>query len=365
MKTPLASLSPEALDREVFALGAKRFVADQILKAVYERNVRSFDAITNLSLDLRRQLAERFELRTLKVAEHRAAPDGSFKLVLELADRNLIECAYLASDDGRGTACISSQVGCAMGCVFCASGSKGWERNLDVAEMVEQVLLVRDALTPPPQSVAPESGARQLTGVTVMGVGEPLANLENVLAALETVNSPRALGIGARKIAISTCGLPEGIRRLAAAERQYHLAVSLHAPNDDVRRRIMPMAGRVATIDAVLKACREYFERTHRKVTFEYALIQGVNDDEHQAAELAKVLGGLPCLVNLIPLNPTENCPDFKPSTKTRASRFLAVLERAGLEACLRRRRGAEVDAACGQLRAQRLGRADDSQGSP
>jgi len=355
MKTPFASLSPEALDREVAALGAKRFVADQILRAVYQQNVPTFDAITNLSLALRRQLAERFALRTLRVAEHRAAPDGSFKLVLELADGNLVECAYLASDDGRGTACLSSQVGCAMGCVFCASGSKGWERNLDAAEMVEQVLLVRDRLA--------ESGAaRALSGVTVMGVGEPLANLENVLAALETVNSPRGLGIGARKIAISTCGLPEGIRRLAAVERQYHLAVSLHAPNDDLRRQIMPMAGRVATIDAVLKACREYFERTHRKVTFEYALIQGVNDDERQAAELARVLGDFPCLVNLIPLNPTENCPDFRPSTKTQARCFLAVLERAGLEACLRRRRGAEVDAACGQLRARRLGRTSEDE---
>lgn len=347
MKTPFASLAPEAVDARLAAMGAKRFVADQLLKAVYEKNVLSFEAITNISLDLRRRLAEEYELRTLKVAEHRAATDGSFKLVLELADGHLVECAYLSSGS-KGTVCISSQAGCAMGCVFCASGSEGLVRNLDAGEMVEQVLLARDRLGDP-------GGRRQMTGVTVMGVGEPLANLDSVLAALETVNSPRALAVGARKIAISTCGLPEGIRRLAAVERQYHLAVSLHAPNDDVRRRLMPSAGRLATIDAVLKACGEYFERTHRKVTFEYVLIRGVNDEVRQAEELAKVLGEFPCMVNLIPMNPTDGCPDLLPATKSQTARFLAALERAGVEACVRRRRGAEVEAACGQLRAKRM----------
>lgn len=347
MKQPFASLTPDALATALAAHGAKRFVARQVLEAVYGRNARSFDEITNVSLELRRALSQRYELRTVKVVEHCKSPDGSFKLVLELTDGHLIECALLATGR-RGTVCISSQVGCAMGCVFCASGEKGLVRNLTPAEMVEQVLLVRDRLGYP-------DGRRTLSGVTVMGVGEPLANLDNLFAALETINSPWGLGIGSRKIAISTCGLPEGIARLAGYPRQFHLAISLHAPTDILRKRLMPSAAGAATVTQVMRAARDYVERTHRKVSIEYVLVREVNDDVKHAELLADLLGGFPVMVNLIPLNPTDACGDLKPTTKTQTGRFLATLKTAGIDACVRRRKGGTVDAACGQLRARRM----------
>lgn len=341
--TPFASLTPEDLERELVALGARRFVADQVLRAVYERNVRDFADISNVSLDLRRHLAERYALRTIEVLQRRDASDGSFKLLLRLSDGNVIECALLATGE-RGTACISSQVGCAMGCVFCASGEAGLVRNLDPHEMVEQVLLVRDAL---------EASPRRLTHVTVMGVGEPLANLDCVLRALDLVNDARGLNIGARRISISTCGLPEAMRRFAEAGRAYHLAVSLHAPDDDLRRRLMPRAASHATVAEVVAAAREVAQRTGRKVTFEYVLIRGVNDDVAHAEALGRLLGGFPSMVNVIPLNATTGGGDLAAPSPTQTGRFLAALERCGVEACRRHRRGAEVDAACGQLRTQ------------
>lgn len=347
MKTPFASLTPGDLERELTARGARPFVAAQVLEAVYRRNLRRFDDITNIPLTLRRELSERYALRTLEVLERSKAGDGSFKLLLRLGDGHVIECAYLASGR-RGTACLSSQVGCAMACVFCASGRRGLVRNLEASEMVEQALAVRDALGYP-------GGKRQLTGVTVMGIGEPLENLDSVLRALETVNSPQGLGIGARRIAISTCGLPEGIRRLAECPQQYHLAISLHAATDELRRRLMPAAARRATVAEVMRAAREYFERTHRKVSFEVVLIRGVNDRLADAERLAALVGDFPAMVNLIPVNATEHAPELEAPGATQAGRFLAALKVAGIDACLRRRKGAEVGAACGQLRLRRM----------
>ena len=346
MKRPFASIMPEQLDSELADLGTRPFVAAQILRAVYQRNARSFDEMTDVPQDFRRALADRYALRTLEMVKRHKSPDGSFKLVLRLRDGHLIECAYLASGR-RGTACISSQVGCRMGCIFCASGANGLVRNLEPAEMVEQVLLVRDHL-----------GRRALTGVTVMGIGEPLANLDNVLAALELVNAPRGLAIGARKITISTCGLAAGIRRLAEWPVQVHLAISLHAAGDALRRRLMPEAAKVPVAE-LIGAARDYVRRTHRKVAFEVVLIRGVNDDLRHAEQLARLLGDFPSMVNLIPLNPTGAAPDLAPPGRTQAGRFLAVLKRAGIDACLRRRKGAAVEAACGQLRATLTGRPD------
>jgi 23S rRNA (adenine2503-C2)-methyltransferase len=360
MKKPFASLALADLKTELAALGQKPYVAKQVCEAVYKRNVGSFDEITNVSLELRRQLFERYDLRTLTVSEEFDSPDGSFKLLLRLADGNLIECAYLAGEaeqavdedeaidagspgkSRRGTVCVSSQVGCAMGCLFCASGEKGLVRNLAPFEMVEQILAVRDHLA---------EGFR-LTNVTFMGIGEPLANFKNLVAALELINSADGLNIGARRISISTCGFPEMIRKLADLGKQYHLAISLHAPTDDLRKRLMPAASK-SSLKEILRAAKYYCEKTTRKITFEYVLIKDQNDSIECARELAKLLGQFPSMVNLIPMNPVSSFPDLERPSKTRVAEFLTALAAAKVEACVRRRKGAEVDAACGQLRAR------------
>ncbi len=338
-RKPFAALAPAEFQRELAGEGCRPFVARQVLDAVYRQGVRTFDEITNVKLDLRRTLARRYALRALEVLERADSADGSFKLALQLADGHVIECALLAADGG-GSACISSQVGCAMGCLFCASGEKGLVRNLEPYEMIEQVLLVRDQL----------GETDRLSHVTVMGIGEPLANLDNVLAALERINASEGLGIGARKIAVSTCGLPDGMRRLADHGKQYHLAVSLHAPSDELRARLMPGAARAA-IAEMLDAARYYARRTTRKVAFEYVLVRGLNDGPEHAEELGRRLGNFPCMVNLIPLNEVDHCPGLSPPSRGEVRRFREILERAGLDVAVRRRRGAEVHAACGQLR--------------
>ncbi|NIA20744.1 MAG: 23S rRNA (adenine(2503)-C(2))-methyltransferase RlmN [Anaerolineaceae bacterium] len=341
MKQSIAAISPADLEAELLAAGHRKFVAGQVLQGVYGRNARSFDELTSLPKDLRRQLAGRYALRILEVAERRVSSDGSFKLALRLSDGHLVECAYLASGR-RGTACLSSQVGCRMGCVFCASGKEGLVRNLEAFEMVEQVLLIRDHLAP----------GRRLANVTFMGIGEPLANFDALVAALDLINHPLGMAIGARKISVSTCGLVGGIRRLADLGVQIHLAVSLHAPNDSVRRRLVGGAGR-RPIAEIIEAARYYFERTTRKVTFEYVLIAGLNDSLDCARELADLLGDFPAMVNLIPLNPVAAGADLAAPPRSVCRGFLTELKHRGVEACLRRRKGADLDAACGQLRAR------------
>jgi len=343
MKQSIAARSPADLETELVAAGQRKFAARQVLQGVYGRNVRSFDEITDLPKDLRRELAERYALRTLAVAERRVSSDGSFKLALRLADGHLIECAYLASGR-RGTACVSTQVGCRMGCVFCASGKEGLVRNLAAFEMVEQVLLIRDHL----------EGGRRLANVTFMGIGEPLANFCALVAALDLINHSSGLAIGARRISVSTCGLVKGIRRLADLGRQIHLAISLHAPNDPLRRRLIGGPGR-RPVAEIIEAARYYFQRTTRKVTFEYVLIAGVNDSLACAGELAGLVGDFPAMVNLIPLNPVASGSDLAAPPRSVCRGFLAELKRRGVEACLRQRRGADLDAACGQLRARLL----------
>jgi 23S rRNA (adenine2503-C2)-methyltransferase len=337
----IASFSLDQLRAALVAAGQRPFVAKQIFEAVYARNVRSFDEMTNLSAALRRDLAARFCLRTLELVGKFDSPDGSFKLALRLADGQTIESAFLATGD-HGTVCVSSQVGCAMGCLFCASGEKGLVRNLAAFEMVEQVLAARDHLPP----------GRRLSHVTFMGIGEPLANFDHLTRALDLIHAPEGLNIGARRLSISTCGTPAGISRLADLGRQYHLAISLHAPNDALRRQLMPTAARVPIAEIML-AAEDYCRRTTRKIVFEYVLIRGLNDQPAHARELAALVGGFPSMVNLIPMNPVAACPDLEPSTPAAVEHFRAALEKSGVEVCVRRRKGAEVDAACGQLRAR------------
>jgi 23S rRNA (adenine2503-C2)-methyltransferase len=300
----------------------------------------SFEQMTDLPLGLRQALAEDFVPLGTTIARHAAAADGTHKLVLRLADGNHIECV-LIQDADRHTACLSTQVGCGMGCVFCASGLNGVERNLTAGEILEQLVRLRN-LTEPGQ---------RLTHIVVMGMGEPLANLDNLLAALEVAGAKDGLGIGARNVTISSVGLPAKIRRLADAGKQYHLAVSLHAPNDFLRAQIVPTNDKTG-LGPILEAANYFFEQTGRQVTFEYVLLRDLNDATANARELARLLRGRHAHVNLIPFNDVEGLPYRRPSDEA-LSAFVEELQRGGVSVKVRKRKGSAIDAACGQLRRQ------------
>lgn len=312
--------------------------AGQIRKWLFQRSAGSFEAMTDLPKDLRAQLAADFQIWTTKVAKHLKTSDGTEKLLLELKDAQKIECVLLR-DGHRRTICISSQVGCAMGCVFCASGLDGVERNLTTGEIVEQMLRL--------SSLLPEG--ERLSHIVVMGMGEPLANINNLLPALNEASDPTGLGIGHRRITISTVGLPPAIRRLAELDARYHLAVSLHAPDDELRNRLVPVNDKIG-IRPIMEAADHYFEVSGRRLTFEYVLLGGVNDSAEHAHRLAALLRGRTALLNVIPYNPVAGLPYKTPSTSS-VSRFRQILEQGGINIQIRERKGDEINAACGQLR--------------
>jgi 23S rRNA (adenine2503-C2)-methyltransferase len=290
------------------------------------------------SLDLRASLSSEFSLFGMQIARHLASRDGTHKLLLALHDRQLIECV-LIQEDSRRTACISTQVGCGMGCVFCASGIGGVVRNLTDGEILEQLLRLRNLLP----------AGERLNHIVVMGMGEPLANLDNLLAALDVASAKDGLGIGARNVTISTVGLPAKIRRLAESGKQYHLAVSLHAPNDALRSQIVPTNDKTG-LPAILEAADYFFEKTGRQVTYEYVLLGGVNDSYANAEELARLLRGRQAHVNLIPFNDVDGLPYQRPTDEALAD-FVERLRRHNVSVKVRKRKGSEIEAACGQLR--------------
>lgn len=296
--------------------------------------------MTDLPKELRNQLGEAFTVLGTGIARHQEARDGTHKLVLRLRDGEHIECVLL-QEDGRRTACISTQVGCGMGCVFCASGLNGVVRNLGAGEILEQLVRLRNLL--PPHD--------RLSHIVVMGMGEPLANLDSLIDALDAAGAKDGLGIGARHITISTVGLPAKIRRLADLGKQYHLAVSLHAPSDPLRTRIVPTNDKTGLPD-ILAAADYFFEKTGRQVTFEYVLLSGINDGVAEARELVRLLRGRRPLVNLIPFNEVTGLPYHRPTDAALAA-FSECLRKAGLSVKVRKRKGSEIDAACGQLRRQ------------
>jgi len=313
--------------------------AGQVWRWVFRRRAGEFDEMTDLPKSLRSRLAEEFQIFTSRIVAHQEADDGTEKLLLELADAQRIECVLLRDDKQHRTICISTQVGCAMGCVFCASGLGGVIRNLTSGEIVEQMLQLQRLL----------DREERLSHVVVMGMGEPLANLDALLPALATATGRDGLGIGARRITISTVGLPKGIRRLAAEDCQYHLAVSLHAPDDELRNRLVP-ANRKLGIRPILAAADDYFQLSGRRVTFEYVLLAGLNDQPEHARRLVSLLQGRPALVNVIPYNPVRELP-FRTPAPEATSRFVEVLRRGRLNVQVRYRKGERIDAACGQLR--------------
>jgi 23S rRNA (adenine2503-C2)-methyltransferase len=319
---------------------------NQIRRQILANRATTFEEMSDLPKELRAELAASYSVFSTRVEKHLfATSDDTHKLVLRLHDDRMIECV-LIQDDGRATACISTQVGCGMGCVFCASGLEGVVRNLTVGEMVEQLVRLRNLTDP--TTTNPDRATR-LTHIVVMGMGEPLANLDNLLDALAIAGDKNGLGIGQRHVTISTVGLPAKIRRLAELGKQYHLAVSLHAPNDALRTRIVPTNDKTG-IPAILDAADEFYERTGRQVTYEYVVLGGLNDHATHAKELAHLLAGRKAHVNLIPWNDVEGLPYRRPADAD-LQRLIDTLRRAGVSVKVRKRKGAEIDAACGQLR--------------
>jgi 23S rRNA (adenine2503-C2)-methyltransferase len=363
MPRALLDLTPEELQAWLRDHRQPPLRARQLRRWLVAAGAESFEAMTDLPRDLRQVLAQDFLPLGTRVARHLEAADGTHKLLLRLADERLIECV-LIQEDGRRTACISTQVGCGMGCVFCASGLNGVDRNLTGGEILEQLIRLRNL----PGVGGPASGnetanthhspltthhSPRLTHIVVMGMGEPLANLDALLGALDVATAKDGLGLGARRITISTVGLPAKVRRLADLGKQYHLAVSLHAPNDALRNQIVPTNPKTG-LAAILAAADYFFARTGRQVTFEYVLLRGVNDSPADAEELAGLLQGRRAHVNVIPFNPVDGLPYRCPDPESLAA-FLAPLRRRGISVKVRKRKGTAIDAACGQLRRREL----------
>ncbi len=338
----LLDVNPDELTAWLAERGYPKYRASQIRNWTVESAEAGFEGMSDLPKKLRSELAEAFTLWTMKKVARQESGDGTEKLLLGLHDGDRIECVLLRDDRGHRTVCISTQVGCAMGCVFCASGLDGVRRNLTSGEILEQVLRLKTLL--------PDE--ERLSHVVVMGMGEPLANLDALLRALQVVTSADGLGISARRVTISTVGLPPAIRRLADSGVQYHLAVSLHAPNDQLRTEIVPTNRKVG-IASILEATDTYFNTTGRRVTFEYVLMADVNDSDQHARQLAGLLRGRPSLINVIPYNPVAGLP-YKTPSPEQTARFVEILESAGLAVKTRYRKGDRIDAACGQLRRSR-----------
>ena len=332
----LKSLTREEIGDILKELGQPAFRAGQIFTWLH-KGVRSYEEMTNLPKNLRQILAEKYPICPPRVVRRQeSSRDGTIKYLWELSDGNCVETVLMRYRYGN-TVCISTEVGCPMGCAFCASTLGGLVRRLEPFEILDQVLFTQV-----------DSGL-PVSHIVLMGIGEPLDNFDNVMRFLELVNSPDGMNISMRHISLSTCGLVPRIDQLAKRKLQLTLSVSLHAPNDQVRSTIMPV-NRAYPMDELLAACRRYYDATSRRISFEYAMINGVNDRESDAQELLRRLKGLPAHFNLIPLNHVEESP-LKPSTKTAVARFQKILEDGGIPTTVRRTLGGDIDASCGQLR--------------
>ncbi len=368
MSTDIKSLNRDELEARFKAWRQPAYRVTQLLEWLYSRRVTRWEDMTNLPRELRDKLAETFALQTLELVRQQGAHDTTQKFLWRLQDHSLIESVLIPANPAlysdasdRHTLCISTQVGCAYGCKFCASGLDGWKRNLTPDEIVEQVVAVERCHES--SSFASSSSSsnsdkpitrtrtttRTIDNIVVMGMGEPLANYENLLKALRILNAPWGGGIGARKITISTSGLAPQIRKLAGEPEQFRLAISLHGATDDVRNKIMPV-NRKFPLKELIAACEDYQGQKGRMLTFEYILIAGVNDSPEQAKPLAALAKRLFAKVNLIPYNQVEGLPWDRPSEKV-CEAFLSALKKQKVITTLRREKGHDIDAACGQLR--------------
>jgi len=322
-------------------IGQPEYRAKQIFKWIH-RGVSSFDDMTDLSKAFRDELSDKCVFYAPQLIKKSVSKiDGTVKYLWKLNDGNLIESVIMRYHHGN-TICVSTQVGCRMSCAFCASAADGFIRNLSAGEILDQVLFAQN-----------EDGER-ISNIVLMGMGEPLDNFDNVTRFLELVRDPEGIQIGHRHISISTCGICDNIKRLAEVAPQVTLSISLHAPTDDIRNRIMPVNRKYGTAK-LIETCREYFEKTHRRISFEYAMIKDINDTDECARETKKLLRGLLCHVNLIPLNHAPG-KVFEPSTSDTINRFSQILSDKNITVTVRRTLGPDIDASCGQLRRRVLG---------
>jgi len=328
------------LKEEMISIGEKGFRAEQIFKWLYVDKVKDFDEMTNLSLELREKLKENYTICNFKILKKLESKDGTKKYLFDVLDENAIESVLMEYHHGK-TICVSSQIGCKMGCKFCASTGIPFIRNLTPGEIVEQILAVEQDIQD------------KISNIVFMGIGEPLANYDNVIKAIRILNNPKGLNIGARHISISTSGLVPRIYDLAKENIQCTLSVSLHATNDEKRSAMMPVNNSYH-IKELMQACKDYISMTNKRISFEYALAKDNNDNLQDAQELVKLLRGMLCHVNLIPINKIEN-GKFTKSSNENIIKFRDYLNDHGIVATIRRELGSDIDAACGQLRRKNL----------
>ncbi|WP_313132476.1 23S rRNA (adenine(2503)-C(2))-methyltransferase RlmN [Anaerocolumna sp.] len=336
-KIDIKSLDLKEMENLLVELGDKPFRGKQIYEWLHVKLVSSFDDMTNISKQLRERLKEECEITSLSEIDKLVSKDGdTSKFLFRLYDDRVLESVLMKYHHGNSV-CISSQVGCKMGCTFCASTIGGFERNLTPAEMLDQIYQIQ------------KNSGERVSNVVVMGTGEPLDNLDNLVKFIGMLTDEYGLNISQRNITVSTCGLVDNIKALADKNLQITLAISLHAPNDQLRKQIMPIAGRYS-IESIMEACHYYYEKTGRRITFEYSLIEGVNDLPLLAKELSHLVKGLNCHINLIPINPIKE-RNYRQSESKNILNFKNILEKNRINVTIRREMGTDIDAACGQLR--------------
>ncbi|MFI4957240.1 MAG: 23S rRNA (adenine(2503)-C(2))-methyltransferase RlmN [Gammaproteobacteria bacterium] len=341
-KTNLLGLDLKGMQDFFANIGEKPFRAQQVLKWIHSFGVNDFQAMTNLSKDLRQKLSDIAEITVPQVVLEKAAEDGTHKWLLQLHDGNCIETVFIPAN-GRGTLCISSQVGCILNCDFCSTGKQGFSRNLTTAEIISQLWIAV-------RSLSKENGThdRHVTNVVMMGMGEPLLNFDNLIPALNIMLDDLAYGLSKRRVTVSTSGVIPGMQALRKVS-DVALAVSLHAPNDELRDKLVPL-NKKYPLEDLMAMCREYFKDDHRRsITMEYVMLAGVNDKPEHARQLIKILQGVPAKMNLIPFNPFPHTT-YQRSDDETINRFQHILMQAGLNTTVRRTRGDDIDAACGQL---------------
>ncbi|MEE1076581.1 MAG: 23S rRNA (adenine(2503)-C(2))-methyltransferase RlmN [Acutalibacteraceae bacterium] len=337
----IKSLTLNELTNEMNALGLPAYRAEQIFKWLHEKAVQSFDEMLNIPKNIRKSLTELYYISVATIEKKQiSCYDGTIKYLFRLYDGEFIESVLMDYHHGY-TICISTQVGCKMGCTFCATGKSGFSRNLTPSEMLAQI-----------QSAQKDNNIR-ISNIVLMGMGEPLDNFDNVIKFLSLVSSDKGINIGMRHITLSTCGVVPKMYELAKLKLQITLSVSLHAPNDEIRSRTMPINNKY-NVNELIKACRDYVKVTNRRITFEYAMIDGVNDSDECAEELAHLVKGMLCHINLIPVN-SVNGTAYQKSKKKRLVEFSNILEKNGVTATIRRTLGSDIDASCGQLRRKKL----------
>ena len=335
--TDIKSMTLDELKSEIADMGEKPFKAGQIYSWLHKHGAESFDEMTNISKDLRTNLQKKYDIYNCSIEKKLVSVyDNTVKYLFRLNDGELIESVVMKYKYGY-TICVSSQVGCKMGCKFCASGIAGFVRNLTASEILSQVYTAQRDLN------------IRISHIVMMGVGEPLDNFDNVMRFLSLISDENGLNISMRNISLSTCGVVSGIYKLMEKKLQLTLSISLHAPNDAIRSNTMPVNDRW-NIDELIKACKDYIKATNRRISFEYAMISGVNDSDECARELGKRLKGMLCHVNLIPVNSVKE-RDYKKSSDNRIAEFIKILEKYGINVTVRRTLGSDINASCGQLR--------------